>query len=85
MLVIGAVVCAAVALICAVTPAVLVPAGLTYSSLAPGNFATGLADLVRTPAITFALACAVGAVFVRALTWTRHPHKAHRFRSSREL
>ncbi|MFF1876877.1 hypothetical protein [Leifsonia sp. NPDC058230] len=63
--------CAGVALLSALVPAFFPSGSRYYYFLAPGSFVAGLADLVRTPAITFALASAVGAVFVRALTWQR--------------
>jgi hypothetical protein len=50
-----------------------------YLLASPASFTAGVADLVRTPALTFTLLCAVGAVFVRALTWhpgSRRPRRA---------
>ena len=82
-LVILAIVCTAVALLVVTIPAISSAGPQNTSILAPGSFAAGLADLVRAPAITFALASTVGAVFVRGLTWRRkarpsaegrHPH-----------
>jgi hypothetical protein len=73
LLVIIALACTAVAVGSALVPAFIPSGARYYYFLAPGSFAAGLADLVRTPAITFALASAVGAVYVRALTW--HPKR----------
>jgi hypothetical protein len=75
LLVIVAIACTVVAVASALVPAFVPSGSRNYYFLAPGSFAAGLADLVRTPAITFALASAVGAVFVRALTWQ---HKQRR-------
>ena len=74
-LVILAIVCSAVALLVVMIPPFSSAGPSNTSILAPGSFAAGLADLVRAPAITFALASAVGAVFVRALTWHRRPRR----------
>ncbi|WP_431279113.1 hypothetical protein [Leifsonia poae] len=73
VLVIFAIVCTAIAILSALVPAFVPSGSRNFFYPAPGSFVAGLADLVRGPAVTFALAGAVGAVFVRALTWQRSP------------
>ncbi|HEV7185691.1 MAG: hypothetical protein ACHP7F_04645 [Actinomycetales bacterium] len=75
-LVIIAIVCTAVAILVVLIPALSSADSQNTPILAPGSFSAGLADLVRAPAITVALASGVGAVFVRALTWRRKPHRS---------
>ena len=68
-LVILAVVFGAAALLCMIAPG-LAPSSYSQSDLMrPEILTAGLAEVVRVPATSFALLCAIGAVFVRGLTW----------------
>jgi hypothetical protein len=70
VLVILAIGCGLVGLICGTMPFIWQPQERSSFFIA-GSFVSGTAELLRTPATVLALAAAVGAVFLRALTWRK--------------
>jgi hypothetical protein len=70
VLVILATCCGVAGLLCVAMPFIWQPEARS-SFFIVGSFASGTAELLRTPATVLALAAAVGAVFLRALTWRR--------------
>jgi hypothetical protein len=76
VLVILAIGCGLVGLICGAMPFIWQPEARS-SFLIAESFVSGTADLLRTSATVLALAAAVGAVFLRGLTWRkRRPRDA---------
>jgi hypothetical protein len=69
-LVILAICCGLVGLLCGAMPFIWQPQERS-SFFVAGSFVSGTVDLLRTPATVLALAAAVGAVFLRALTWRK--------------
>jgi hypothetical protein len=78
VLVILAIGLGAVAVLCIAAPA-LVPTTYSQSDLMrPEILVAGVAELVRVPATSLALIAAIGAVFVRAITWKPSASRAGR-------